>query len=208
MDGWKQVLLLLDSGRVLYVFPDWPLKLANKLANLMGLLVSNQKPGIWESLSRQAMFAWKFKEPTLQWQPPKKKGLTRGFRDNDGYLILSKALFLARRGWHWGGCGTYILKFAWSLQPKLSNEEKTWLFSLVLGVKYYQSVIGFVILNLIPFIGNPFWAAQFSMESPLVQPFLLDSPKQVATLAQLGLKFVFANVVEADLEMVPMSWVW
>ena len=31
----------------------------------------------------------------------------------------------------------------------------------------------------------------------------MEVVKQVATLAQLGLKFVFANVVEAGLEMVP-----
>jgi len=34
----------------------------------------------------------------------------------------------------------------------------------------------------------------------------MEVVKQVATLAQLGLKFVFANVVEAGLEMVPMNY--
>lgn len=80
MDGWKQVLLLLDSGRVLYVFPDWPLNLANKLANLMGLLVSNQKPRTWESLPRQAMFAWKFKESTPPMTTPQEKRPYKGIQ--------------------------------------------------------------------------------------------------------------------------------
>ena len=54
-------------------------------------------------------------------------------------------------------------------------------------------------------IGIPFERPSFQWKSSTGAESLWDSPKQVATLAQLGLKFVFANVVEADLEMMPMS---